>query len=330
MHTLRLLFAFSILLGNHGWRLPLRHRRTGRLHRQSALPDDGDAPPSPSTVRLTAGPETLVSTLAENRQLSTVELEVTFSHLPALKALAQADASFAPLTPRAAVQRALAAVDATPTEEDVVKVLEIFRKTILGKEKYRIVNPGKVAATYNEVLRTCLAVPECFSAAANALDYAGLVLREHVIERPRTTDGGGGAVLDVASLWTTACIRLLDVDVGVGSTSSDDTPEGTKTWDQRFFSQVDMDLDGQASIQDMMLNVLRVAVRVLLAREADLAGPAAPGATGPMGTVDVAVDEYGGGGGAYFPPVSAAKFVARLGVQVTAGDRAGRRRRFRR
>ena len=229
------------------------------------------------------------------------------------------------------MQRALVASEAAPTEADVQHVLERFRKTILGLEKYRINNPGRVATIYNDVLKTCLAVPDCWGAAANALEYAGLVLRDHVVERPRA-DGGGGAILDATSLWTTACVRLLDVDVTsdhrpppphssdptvVGSSSDSSvsnglgpSAEGSGTWDQKFFSQVELDDDGAAAIRDMMLGVLRVAVRALLSREADLAGPAA---SGPLGTVDVAVDEYAAGGGCgYLPPTSAAKLVLAL------------------
>lgn len=39
------------------------------------------------------------------------------------------------------------------------------------------------------------------------------------------------------------------------------------TWDQRFFSQVELTDRGKVSIQDMMLNILRVAVRCLLSRD---------------------------------------------------------------
>jgi hypothetical protein len=39
------------------------------------------------------------------------------------------------------------------------------------------------------------------------------------------------------------------------------------TWDQRFFSQVELTDRGKVSIQDVMLNILRVAVRCLLSRD---------------------------------------------------------------
>ena len=40
-----------------------------------------------------------------------------------------------------------------------------------------------------------------------------------------------------------------------------------KTWDQKFFSQVDMSESGRIAVQDMMLSVLRIAVRCLLSRD---------------------------------------------------------------
>jgi hypothetical protein len=52
------------------------------------------------------------------------------------------------------------------------------------------------------------------------------------------------------------------------SSSSSPLERGQEgTWDQRFFSQVELTDRGKVSIQDMMLNILRVAVRCLLSRD---------------------------------------------------------------
>jgi hypothetical protein len=52
------------------------------------------------------------------------------------------------------------------------------------------------------------------------------------------------------------------------SSSSSPLERGQEgTWDQRFFSQIELTDRGKVSIQDMMLNILRVAVRCLLSRD---------------------------------------------------------------
>ena len=43
--------------------------------------------------------------------------------------------------------------------------------------------------------------------------------------------------------------------------------ETAKTWDQKFFSQIEMSDAGRIAIQDMMLSVIRVGVRCLLSRD---------------------------------------------------------------
>ena len=131
----------------------------------------------------------------------------------------------------------------------------------------------------------------------------GLVIRDHVIEREILEDRSTGnevevevevencrPMLVVHSLWQQACMRLLDVDTtctdintidttNLSSFSSTSTSTSTstfsslpslqksqKTWDQKFFSQIEMSESGRVAIQDMMLCVLRVAVRCLLSR----------------------------------------------------------------
>ena len=219
------------------------------------------------------GQETLIDHLSSLRPLLPTELELTFDHLPSLKKLAQAN-QWPPLestlTSRENIERALSWSEKTHTEDDVKNVLGKFRKTILGLEKYRINNPGRVATLYCEMLKICLSVPDCWGAAANALEYAGLVFRDHVIERPRnhtltlTETAIVHPVLDVSSLWTTACMRLLDIDLTktISSTTSivDSTTtnpsnnnrpidDKSVTWDQKFFSQIEMNDEARESIQ---------------------------------------------------------------------------------
>jgi len=208
------------------------------------------------------GQETLIDQLSSLRPLLPTELELTFGHLPSLKKLAQAN-QWPPvestLTSRENIDHALSWSEQIHTEEDVKNVLGKFRKTILGLEKYRINNPGRVATLCCEMLKICLSVPDCWGAAANALEYAGLVFRDHVIERPRnnTLTEIVHPILDVSSLWTTACMRLLDIDLTQTTTSSTsskiDRPIDDKsvTWDQKFFSQIEMNDEARESIQGM-------------------------------------------------------------------------------
>ena len=66
-------------------------------------------------------------------------------------------------------------------DSDVEQSLEVFRKTILGLDKYRINNPSRVASKYTDLLQIALDVTDGWMAAANALEYAGLTIREHVV-----------------------------------------------------------------------------------------------------------------------------------------------------
>ena len=111
-------------------------------------------------------------------------------------------------------------------------------------------------------------------------------------------------ILLVHSLWRQACTRLLDIDTEMSastspspsspsspstsatSTTTSPTSASTSpslsvdpgsTWDQRFFSQMEISDSARVSVQDMMLCVLRVGVRCLLSREG-------------VDSIDVAVD----------------------------------------
>ena len=134
-----------------------------------------------------------------------------------------------------------------------------FRKTILGVEKYRINNPGRLANQYCGLLRSCLDTyenddlrSEWWGAAANALQYAGLSFRDHV-NHTTTEDSDIKATIYLDSLWLQALSRLLDLGAEQGSSNSE-------TWDQKFFSQIQCSGIDEENIQDMMLGLMRVAL----------------------------------------------------------------------
>ena len=114
------------------------------------------------------------------------------------------------------------------------------------------------------------------------------------------SEGSSRPILLVHSLWRQACTRLLDIDTEISastspspsspsslspSTSATSTTSTSpslsvdpgSTWDQRFFSQMEISDSARVSVQDMMLCVLRVGVRCLLSREG-------------VDSIDVAVD----------------------------------------
>ena len=127
------------------------------------------------------------------------------------------------------------------------------------------------------------------------------MIKDHVVDRPIEGEGvtATSPVLVVSSLWRQACMRLLDLDLESAlesdpqsnqegrpdtfqttAATSTSTPfrDATKqsppslsgvsgTWDQRFFSQVELTDSARVAIKDMMLNIMRVAVRCLLSRE---------------------------------------------------------------
>ena len=112
------------------------------------------------------------------------------------------------------------------------------------------------------------------------------MMRDHVIETDSIEQRGSHPILSVQSLWRQACMRLLDIDTDAflpsssssttttttTTTSSSSTPilplEGLGgTWDQKYFSQIELSDSGKVAIQDMMLNILRLSVRCLLSRD---------------------------------------------------------------
>ena len=155
-------------------------------------------------------------------------------------------------------------ITSSEKESLVVDALAMFRKVILGVEKYRINNPGRIGAHYCTMLRACLDTNtaddfrgEWWGAAANALQYAGLSFRDHVTEP--TCDSTSRAlsipIISLDSLWSQALIRLLDLG---------ESEAGDATWDQKYFSQIQCSTDDEENIQDMMLGVMRVAVCAVL------------------------------------------------------------------
>ena len=118
------------------------------------------------------------------------------------------------------------------------------------------------------------------------------MMRDHVIETDSIEQTGSRPILSVQSLWRQACMRLLDIDTdavlpsssssSTSTTTSSSTPTTTTsssstpilplegqggTWDQKYFSQIELSDSGKVAIQDMMLNILRLSVRCLLSRD---------------------------------------------------------------
>ena len=170
------------------------------------------------------------------------------------------------------------------SDNDINNEMEKYRKTILGLEKYRINNPGALAEKYCKMIKTCLMassftyfpsykpanVPDGWGAAANALEYAGLIIKDHVYTTNNKDDNELNGisinpnipVLYLDSLWKQVRVRLLDLDFSNNNINSNsDLP---KTWDQKFFSQVDMNNEGAIMIKDMMLCIMRVAILAIL------------------------------------------------------------------
>ena len=162
--------------------------------------------------------------------------------------------------------------------DEVERELIKFRKIILGLEKYRINNPKQMAYKYSEFIKTCLRVEECWGAAANAIQYAGLNIREHVL------DTNPNPTLNLTSLWIKALDKLLDIPIyptlelpsnSLPTTTNEhnnqmihlDTSTSTSTWDQKYFTQMTLDKEGECLIQDMMMSLGRLAARAVLSRD---------------------------------------------------------------
>ena len=127
------------------------------------------------------------------------------------------------------------------------------------------------------------------------------MMRDHVIETDSIEQTGSRPILSVQSLWRQACMRLLDIDTEAilpssssptssfssssittttsfySSTTTSSSPSSSTpilpleghggTWDQKYFSQIELSESGKVAIQDMMLNILRLSVRCLLSRD---------------------------------------------------------------
>lgn len=189
-------------------------------------------------------------------------------------------------------------------DSDVEESLEVFRKTILGLDKYRINNPSRVASKYIDLLQATLDVVDGWMAGANALEYAGLTIRDHVVveeskdvldadkrndnenplenfrEEEEGDDGGDKKeqlaaavdipILDISGLWTQAAVRLLDLEFTEKNVDIDIDKEKndaiSATFDQRFFQQIGIDDEGKLRIKDFMLYLLRICCRAVLSR----------------------------------------------------------------
>jgi len=225
------------------------------------------------------GQESMVYTLGERRLLLTNELEVAMEAFPGLR-----QSCLDGVWPRLNMEKAQAVarrVDGheTLTTSEIEKRMEIFRKVILGVEKYRISNPARISAKYVDFISSCLSkAPDgAWGSAAYLLEYAGLVFKDHIVDLTLETETKAKVKvvpeLNLSSLWQQAAIRLLDLEFAhaAGSAVSETTTDHSarmSTADQRHFQQVPLGLDGEASVCDMLLGVMRVALRVqLMGRE---------------------------------------------------------------
>ena len=233
------------------------------------------------------GLESMVHTLGDRRVgLGLNELEVALEAYPSLRkaCLDGVWPSTGNLERARAVARRIEGGELL-SESDIEKRMEVFRKVILGVEKYRISNPSRIAEKYVEFLSACLCTPGAWGCAAYSLDYAGLVLKDHVVDVPRQS-GAIVSELNLSSLWQQAAVRLLDLEHarGVeGSTArsndsvaqfqetSTDRAARLATADQKHFQQVPIGTEGEAAVRDMLLAIMRVALRVqLLGRDPTL------------------------------------------------------------
>lgn len=176
-----------------------------------------------------------------------------------------------------------------PTQEDVHFELLKFRKVVLGLDKYRINNPGNVASKYSTMLKICMSVSDSWGYAANAVEYAGLIIADHIVANHSISytdvrkgdENGNGIVhvtavaLNLTSLWSDALIRLLDLESQqVGSLSSGGGGGGgdssrsdlTSTWDQRYFTQMSVTSKDIRAMKDMLISLARLAMRAVFSR----------------------------------------------------------------
>lgn len=150
-------------------------------------------------------------------------------------------------------------IEVISTEALVNEASVKFRKVILGVEKYRINNPALMARKYCSFIKTCLKEPDSWGVAANALEYAGLKIRDHVVEAI-----DGTASIQLLSLWSQIADRLLDLGQQSGIDCSSNL---SKTWDQKYFAQIEMEEGGLNFIRNMMLDVMRIVCRAVLSRD---------------------------------------------------------------
>jgi len=174
------------------------------------------------------------------------------------------------------------------TQDDVHFELLKFRKVVLGLDKYRINNPGNVAIKYSTLLKTCMSVSDSWGYAANAVEYAGLIIADHIFANhsigyvnARNGNGDGivqvppAVALNLSSLWSEALIRLLDLESQQDGSSSSSSSNGVadisnsvvaSTWDQRYFTQVTVTSKDMRAMKDMLISLARLAVRAVFSR----------------------------------------------------------------
>lgn len=211
------------------------------------------------------GMESHYYTLGNLQPLTSLEYTLLFSQFPLLRNasihnLWPTDRAI-PFSEKESIQQAINAVESQSadkmySEHDVDEELAKFRKTILSLEKYRINDPGAMAKKYNALLSKSLAVEGCWGGAANALEYAGLNFRSYINTTSNT------ATLALLPLWKDALSRLLDMEHQhtnrLGTTAT--------TWDQKYFSQNSLTMDGILAVREMMIHIVRIAINICFSR----------------------------------------------------------------
>jgi hypothetical protein len=203
------------------------------------------------------GLESSIGTYGDFRPLTFCEYEAAFTLFPGLR-----NASLSKIWPSGRVLTSLETEHLTklfqeavvPTQEDAKRELQMFRKVVLGLEKYRIGNPGIVAEKYSRLLQVCLSAEDSWGYAANAVEYAGLYFKNYIKKVPKHK---GRVALNSTALFTDSLEHLLGLNPLNSSSGA---------WDQRHFAQSAVDDEAQQRVTDMLLYLTQLAVRACFSR----------------------------------------------------------------
>lgn len=214
------------------------------------------------------GLESKVYNYGNAKRLSLQEYMSVFASFPGLKAASLneswPDERTASPSEKQLTQIAIVELDELLRADVMVEnELSKFRKTILSLEKYRINDPKSLAEKYSSFLRCCLAASNQWGSAANAIEYAGINFREHIHFQEQNF-----AEVNATSLWIDALTRLLDIEYQIKFRMP--SANSNQSWDQKHFEQAKLDAVGEITVRDMMLNILRLAMRIAFASKEDV------------------------------------------------------------